>query len=183
MGVAVLNPQDCLKNPLSSRQSLMSRPRRLDKANRSQSNRRKRSPNPSPPSRANVTKPKPKPPLPKNLVTGQVKILKRGEKPLQPSNIDDMRLEEAPRAAEVDKSDHPRPLGSIRPLDRNPVSVPIQIRLSGSNTINGFYAGSAFITSPPPSSLPLPAFVTKKTVGINKNDEATSNLYRILGLN
>ena len=37
------------------------------------------------------------------------------------------------------------------------------------------YAGSAFVASPPPSSVPVPAF-------LGKNGAATSDLRRLLGL-
>ncbi|KAF2303759.1 hypothetical protein GH714_023324 [Hevea brasiliensis] len=148
MGVAVLNPRDCLQNPLSFRQDLISplprmkTPRKpnTNRPNRPQPNRKKRSPSTSPSSRA-VVYPQV---AAKNLVMGQVKILKRGEQLAKPTSE--------------------------------------KIRLTEANKANGFYAGSAFITSPPPSSLPLPAFFMKKCVVGVKNTDATSDLRRILGL-
>uniref|UniRef100_E1U346 Uncharacterized protein n=1 Tax=Jatropha curcas TaxID=180498 RepID=E1U346_JATCU len=90
MGVAVLNPQDCLRNPLSYRQSLITPPPRMksprnpnpnqnqnqNRPNRSQPNRRKRISNASPTSRAAIVAPQAHP---RKLLMGQVKILKRGE--------------------------------------------------------------------------------------------------------
>ncbi|GKD85720.1 hypothetical protein Tco_1356874, partial [Tanacetum coccineum] len=49
-----------------------------------------------------------------------------------------------------------------------------------TNTIE-FFAGSAFVESPPPSSVPLPGFFTKNFVAPIKNDP-TTELRRILGL-
>ncbi|XP_065849525.1 uncharacterized protein [Euphorbia lathyris] len=170
MGVAVLNPRDCLQNPISSHQGLLSPPPRVrssrnpnpnpNRSNRAQQpTRRKRSPNSksaSPP-RAVVHLPA------KDLVMGQVKILKRGEKIPETTS---------PKKEDLD-------LGSTHRLGPDPELVPTQIRLAESKTANGFYAGSAFVSSPPPSSLPLPVFFMKKTAGIA---DATSDLRRILGL-
>ncbi|KAK7840081.1 hypothetical protein CFP56_017184 [Quercus suber] len=52
---------------------------------------------------------------------------------------------------------------------------PKQIRVAEFNAVDGIYAGSAFVTSPPPSSLPVPGF-------LGKNGPATSDLRRLLGL-
>ncbi|KAJ0031287.1 hypothetical protein Pint_12473 [Pistacia integerrima] len=158
MTVAVLNPQDVLKQNRFSKQPLISSPEtkypknsypNLNRSNRAQSTRGKRSPprnqNTSPPSRGVVA---PKLPAKSNLVMGQVKILKRGEELTKPT----------------------------------PIPAPEPIRLTESkDRVASFYAGSAFIASPPPSSLPLPAFFTKKTVTV-KHDDATSDLRRILKL-
>ncbi|WCJ30360.1 hypothetical protein M5689_011925 [Euphorbia peplus] len=171
MGVAVLNPRDCLQNPLISRQGLLSppprvRPSRNPNPNRNnraaQPSRRKRSPNSSSsasPPRA-VVHPSAGS---KDLVMGQVKILKRGEKiPTENDVVVDLDL------------------GSTHRLGPDPLLVPTRIRLAETKAASGFYAGSAFVTSPPPSSLPLPAFFMKRTAGID--DDATSDLRRILGL-
>nr|ADR71297.1 hypothetical protein 20 [Hevea brasiliensis] len=181
MGVAVLNPLDSLQNPLSSRQDLISPPRMKhprnakwpnpNRPNRAQPNRRKRSPNTSPPSRAAVAAPR----VPaNNLIMGHVKILKRGEQ------LAKTTPEKVSRSAKVEKIED-LDLGSTHWLGPEPELVPTQIRLAESKA-NGFYAGSAFITSPPPSSLPLPAFFMKKSVVGVKNTDATSDLRRILGL-
>lgn len=191
MTVAVLNPQDCLReNRLNrfSKQTLISPemkyPRNanpnVNRTNRMQSNRRKRSPPPrphitSPPSRASVGPTKP--PSKNNLVMGQVKILKRGEELTSTASF------EAPELVSKFIEKHGDPdLGSIERLGPDPKSVPTQIRLTESkNRVASFYAGSAFITSPPPSSLPLPAFFTKKSVTV-KTADATTDLRRILKL-
>ncbi|XP_041016868.1 uncharacterized protein LOC121259370 [Juglans microcarpa x Juglans regia] len=165
-GVAVLKPQDCLKESLSP--THMKKPRNAypNRVKRTQSNRRKISPTrPSSfpaPSRTVVQK------APSNnLIMGQVKILKRGE---NLSQADKESLEE------VD-------LGSTERLGPDPVSIPNLVRLTtDSNVVAGFYAGaSVFAESPPPSSLPLPAFFLKKCVPV-KNEDVASDLRRILRL-
>ncbi|KAI9191127.1 hypothetical protein LWI28_003983 [Acer negundo] len=149
----------------------------------------------------------PKAPPKTNLVMGQVKILKRGEDPsLTMAAQKPVSAEQKPASAEqklvsavqkpvsaepekkkkggavVQKRAYPD-LGSTDRLGPEPGSVPIQIRLSESkNRAANFYAGSAFVTSPPPSSLPLPAFFTKKSVVTLQTDDATSDLRRILKL-
>jgi len=87
---------------------------------------------------------------------GQIRILKRGE---------DVSLTEKPTEPDV-----------VSPPE--PVPAPAQIP-------DGFYAGSAFVTSPPPSSLPLPAFFTKRNCGLSEahNQEIASQLRRVLKLN
>jgi hypothetical protein len=162
-GVAVLNPQDCLKDafwPKTLRSpSHKKKPRspNATRANRTQPNRSKKSP-----SRLNTTASSPAQkasPL-KNLVVGQVKILKRGEE-LTGTSSDKENHREEPEA-DLD-------LGLAERLGPEPVSVPVL-----------FYAGaSAFVASPPPSSLPLPAFFTKKCVSA-KTDDVASDLRRIL---
>ncbi|TYI77068.1 hypothetical protein E1A91_D06G120000v1 [Gossypium mustelinum] len=173
MGVAVLKPDDCLKlpNPMKQRNSLCLNPNR---SNRSHPNRKTRYPTTSPPSQTAG----PKVP-PKDLVMGQVKILKRGEVLKKPTPEKSVRFEKE----NIDVVD----LGSTNRLGPDPGSVPTQIRLTKSNNNKkvvpaSFYAGSAFITSPPPSSVPMPVFCTKKISVTVKNDDATSDLRRILRL-
>ena len=101
-----------------------------------------------------------------NLVAGQVKILKRGEK-LSPEKN---RHREA-RVKSVDDLD--LFLGSTNRLGPDPVTVQRQIRVSVPKDV--IYAGSAFVASPPPSSVPVPAF-------LGKNGAATSDLRRLLRL-
>ncbi len=112
-----------------------------------------------------------------NLVMGQVKILKRGEELTKTTPV------QAPEPVKKTAENRPDPdLGSTERLGPDPQSVPIQIRLTElKDRVAPFYAGSAFITSPPPSSLPLPAFFTKKTVTVSHGD-ATTDLRRILKL-
>ncbi|GAV82185.1 hypothetical protein CFOL_v3_25637, partial [Cephalotus follicularis] len=204
MGVAFLHPQDCLKNPLS-KQPLISPPHMknvrnptLNGPNRAQQpKRRRRSPlrpntTSPPPSRAMVA---PKFPA-KNLIMGQVKILKRGEELVNTAPDSPLKGEESiPMMPDLSKkgetpivkkfggfADLGSDLGSTDRLGPDPELMATQIRLtSNSNRVVGFYAGSACITSPPPSSLPLPAFFTKKCVSI-KNNDATSDLIRMLRL-
>ncbi|KAE8658236.1 hypothetical protein F3Y22_tig00116973pilonHSYRG00020 [Hibiscus syriacus] len=174
MGVAVLKPEDCLKlpNPMKHHKNHFPNPNRR---NRAHSNRRNRSPtiSPTPPSADPKVRAK-------NLVMGQVKILKRGEELKKPSTRKSVRFEK--ENVDVD-------LGSTNLLGPDPWSIPTQTRLTESNNRNNnkvnpvtFYAGSAFITSPPPSSVPKPAFFTKKIEVSVKNSDATSDLRRMLRL-
>lgn len=182
MTVAVLSPQDVLKENRFSKQPLIPKNSypNLNRPNRTQSNRRKRSPprnqNTSPPSRGAVVAPKLS--AKNNLVMGQVKILKRGEELTKTTPV------QAPEPVKKTAENRPDPdLGSTERLGPDPQSVPILNRLTESKVrVTSFYAGSAFITSPPPSSLPLPAFFTKKTITAVKHDDATSDLRRILKL-
>ncbi|GFY96896.1 hypothetical protein Acr_11g0012020 [Actinidia rufa] len=141
MGVmAVLHPQDCLgKQP----QTLTKPPR-----NPNRSNHRKR----SPPENNNKSRQTMVDNFPaKNLVMGQVKILKRGEELTVMTN---RGSEKSPKKDDKDFDD--LVLSSISRLGPEPEMVPKQLRL-GDN-----YAGLGFVGSPPPSSLPLPAFLSKK---------------------
>ncbi|KAK9207845.1 hypothetical protein WN944_000192 [Citrus x changshan-huyou] len=196
MTVAVLNPQDCLKDSRFSKfpkETLISSPQmKFPKhacnpnrtVNRAQANRRKRSPPPPrPQSRAAAAGAPQKTPAKTNLVMGQVKILKRGEELTSTAPF-----QAPPEKKSVQKKGQSQiqgpDLGSTERLGPDPESVPTQIRLTDSKSrvgVASFYAGSACITSPPPSSLPLPAFFTKKTVTV-KNDDATTDLRRILKL-
>ncbi|KAJ7966236.1 Serine/arginine repetitive matrix-like protein [Quillaja saponaria] len=186
MGVAVLSPHDCIKDPLNH-QTLISRPPKI-KAMKPPPN-----PNPTPNPKANRTnrnqhnRCKRVPLRPQNdsataaaatklqghsLIMGQVKILKRGEE-LSKTAIPDPVKE---NREELD-------LGSTQRLGSDPDLVPSQIRLADFERVPPiFYAGpSACVASPPPSSLPLPAFFTKSVVG-QKKDDATIDLLRILRL-
>lgn len=155
--IAVLHPQDCIKDHLPRRRPLISPPMNNPHANPNptRSNRRKRSPE----KKNNNSKPRNATahdfPV-KTLVMGQVKILKRGEETTAPS--------------------------------KNPASEKKVGGLGGSGMkakqtrIGDFYAGSAvMITSPPPSSLPLPGFFTKKNV-LRIDNDASADLRRLLRL-
>ncbi|CAL5440069.1 unnamed protein product [Camellia sinensis] len=137
--LAVLHPQDCLRDHL---------PRRKPNTNSNKtSNRRKRSPEKNNNNNKNSNSfPAKKP------VMGQVKILKRGEELT---------------TAMKNQVDENKAINLV---------VPKQKR------IGDFYAGSACISSPSPSSLPLPAFFTKKSVLGTNNRNATTDLRRLLGL-
>ncbi|XVF48304.1 hypothetical protein PTKIN_Ptkin03bG0179500 [Pterospermum kingtungense] len=165
MGVAVLNPEDCLKLPFPLKHPKYRCPNpNPHRTNRTQPNRKNNPPNTP---RLTVG-----PKLPaKNPVMGQVKILKRGK---------ELRKTAPEKHIKFEKENVDR--GSTNRLGRDPESVPNQIRLNESSKNSNqvvpttFYAGSAFITSPPPSSVPMPAFFTKKI------DVVTSDLRRILRL-
>ncbi|XP_059455317.1 uncharacterized protein LOC132185575 [Corylus avellana] len=102
----------------------------------------------------------------KNLVMGQVKILKRGEKLGQTRNGCNSNKEE----------DLDLVLGSTDRLGPDPDTVKKQIKVAEFKVVDGIYAGSAFVTSPPPSSVPVPGFLGKK------HGSATSDLRRLLRL-
>lgn len=118
-----------------------------------------------------------------NLVMGEVKILKRGEALTQPKTktdfgftlaaADNRKPKLKSKGGDVVVSD--LGLGSTDRLGPDPETVQKQIRVAEFNTVDGIYAGSAFVTSPPPSSLPVPGF-------LGKNSPATSDLRRLLGL-
>ena len=164
MGLAVLHPEDCLKLAYPKKHPKNSCPN----PNPNRTNRKNRSPNNS--SRPIVGYKDPA----RNLVMGQVKILKSGE---------DLKKTAPEKHVRFEKENVNVDLGSTNRLGPDPGSVPTKIRLTESNNSNKvvpvpFYAGSAFITSPPPSSVPMPAFFTKK-IGVA---DATSDLRRILRL-
>ncbi|XP_054806022.1 uncharacterized protein LOC129308717 [Prosopis cineraria] len=109
-----------------------------------------------------------------NLVMGQVKILKRGER-LSSENNQKRVLAVSSDNHKMAKSDgdFDLVLGSTDRLGPDPEMVQKQIRISDLK--DGIYAGSAFIASPPPSSVPVPGF-------LGKNGAATSDLRRLLRL-
>lgn len=155
--IAVLSPHDCIKDHLPRHRPLISPQMKQPNPNPTRSNRRKRSPEKKT-SNHNSNKPRNATsygsPV-KNLLVGQVKILKRGEETSPVKNL----------------------AGERKGGDSEMMPKPMRI--------GDFYAGSAIITSPPPSSLPLPAFFTKKNVlGINPNPnfDASADLRRLLRL-
>ncbi|KAJ4913683.1 hypothetical protein Rs2_08304 [Raphanus sativus] len=187
MGVAVLNPQDCLKQPFSHmkypRNHTVSCPNRQKKP---VSNRTRRSPPrnqttrsppkappPPPPQRSAVSSYVPKGTVKKSPIAGQVRILKRGEE--IPKKTADLVVE---------KPD----LVSTQRIGPDPCLIPSQIRLSDRKskkaTVPPFYAGPVTMASPPPSDVPLPAFftTTKKSVSLFQAAEATNRLISILGI-
>lgn len=125
-----------------------------------------------------------------NLVMGQVKLLKRGETLPSPpfssgppsSKVDStppmkQRVQKTNYAAAGKKKIGFLVAGVSEELFPKQVHFP------------DCYAGSAFVSSPPPSSLPVPAFFKKKnvTLGDDKNnststDDATSDLLKLLRL-
>ncbi|CAF2147505.1 unnamed protein product [Brassica napus] len=188
MGVAVLNPQDCLKQPFSH----MKYPRNHTACpNRHQKkpvpNRTRRSPPrnqttrsppkapPPPPQRAAVSSYVPKGTVEKspnkNVVVGQVRILKRGEE--IPKKTLELVVEKTNLV--VEKPD----LVSTQRIGPDPCLIPSQIRLSDrkskKTTVVPFYAGPVTMTSPPPSDVPLPAFFTTKK-------DATNHIIKLLRL-
>lgn len=104
----------------------------------------------------------------KNIVMGQVKILKRGEP------LPDMNKKLVGEAKPHARHDEEMILCSTGRLGPDPDLVQKQIRASD------FYAGSGLIVaSPHPSSLPFPALLAKKE---KKSDAATMDLLRMLKL-
>ncbi|MED6159354.1 hypothetical protein PIB30_041591 [Stylosanthes scabra] len=161
MGVAVLNPQDCLptsrpRKPLissscSSPSTSSSSPKvpnsnpKSSRTSRSNPNRQKRI----------QIRPDTKPQtFPKQPIMGQVTILKRGE-----------------------------PLTTTTPLAKTEKTTTTTttadaVAFRPMELIGGLYAGSC-VASPPPSSVPVPIFVTKK---IGVVTEATNELRKMLRL-
>nr|GMD64739.1 uncharacterized protein LOC109159390 [Ipomoea batatas] len=202
--IAVLRPQDPLKDRLaynrhntfvnSSFPSPKSKKTCCSSSSNpnhgsDKSNRRKRSPQKSSrnsnTSRGGCASLSSSPPAKnRHLVMGQVKILKRGEA-LTVSMKDG--LEKKVMMMEGEKSevnccapeeDDDLALSTTDRLGPEPDMVPKQIKIAD------FYAGSAFISSPPPSSLPVPAFFKKKSVlaDAESYDDASSGLRRLLRL-
>ncbi|XP_010245527.1 PREDICTED: uncharacterized protein LOC104589047 [Nelumbo nucifera] len=187
MGTAVLRSEDCLRDriPFETLTSPVIRPRRNPNPNSgtnispnsSRNRRRMRNPSGSLEKEngngrcgTNVVKPPAK-----TLVMGQVTILKRGEE-LKPPKVDDA-VEEVKKENDVDSV-----LCSTNRLGPEPEMVPKQIHLTDAKAADGdVFAGSVFASSPPPSSLPFPAFFTKKGAPMN-NDLATNDLRRLLRL-
>ncbi|KAG6586356.1 hypothetical protein SDJN02_17891, partial [Cucurbita argyrosperma subsp. argyrosperma] len=109
---------------------------------------------------------------PKNLVMGQVKILKRGEMLCPDGGVGDG----GKRMLESKVEDLDLVLGSTDRLGPDPDLMQKQVVFSELKVADGIYAGSgAFFASPPPSSVPLPSF-------LGKNGTATNDLRRLLRL-
>ncbi|PHT40962.1 hypothetical protein CQW23_19816 [Capsicum baccatum] len=163
-GVAVLQPHDVgsyrqmYVQPVRSRRNSSSNP--PPNPNYPKKNRRKRSPQKSG-SSSNFSTCSPAKNKNLHLVMGEVKILKRGEV-LTNNNFVSSEVVEDLVLSTADR------------LGPEPDMVPKHV------TIADLYAGSAFFSSPPPSSLPLPAFFKKKSD--EDNHEATSDLRRLLRL-
>ncbi|XP_043701319.1 uncharacterized protein LOC122651834 [Telopea speciosissima] len=183
MATAVLRSQDCLRGrfPKETLAPSPFRPRKNSNTNAnpnpnpnpsfSRSGRRKRIPVGSLDKENGRSARSPA----KNMIMGQVTILKRGEM-LKPTE-DRVRgvVEEQAKINEVSV------LCSTDRLGPEPEMIPKQIGLTDVKSVDGVFAGSAFLTSPPPSSLPLPGFFTKKVVP-SKIDVATTDLRRLLRL-
>lgn len=112
-----------------------------------------------------------------NLFSGQVRILKRGEvlTDLASLNEDSKRVDEKEgEKSRVEEPDNDFVLSTVARLGPEPERMPKELRLGN------FFAGSACITSPPPSSLPLPAFFKKKNILGESKEDATGDLRRLL---
>ncbi|KAF8110887.1 hypothetical protein N665_0078s0077 [Sinapis alba] len=181
MGVAVLNPQDCLlKQPFSHMKYPRNHTACPNRQKKTVSNRTtRRSPPRNQTTRSPPKAPPPPPPpqravkksLNSNVVVGQIRILKRGEE--IPKKTADLVVE---------KPD----LVSTQRIGPDPCLIPTQIRLSdrkSKKTVVPFYAGPVTMTSPPPSDVPLPAFfTTKKSVSLFQATDATNDIIRMLRL-
>lgn len=160
MGVAVLQPHDTLRNKPSNHYQTITSPMKIpnpnSKPHRTPRNRKKRfdpSPQDVPVSVSGLARPNKPYVNNKPLLTGQVKILKRGQ-----------QLTETTPDLQP-----PRP-------QTETVSSP----LPSTEKVEGLYAGySMLVMSPPPSSVPLPAFITKKIAAVS---DATSDLRKMLRL-
>ena len=117
----------------------------------------------------------------KNLVNGQVKILKRGQ---------DLKLNDAEANHRYNNigCGEDLVLSSTERLGPEPETILTEIRVSEIRVsdlkvvdVDRSYAGSAaFFASPPPSSLPFPAFGRKEKSF--HDSAATSDLRRLLRL-
>ncbi|KAL4301847.1 hypothetical protein GQ457_10G002300 [Hibiscus cannabinus] len=150
MTTAILTTDGCLRNRFRRETLALDRPYR----HRRNPNPRMIKPNNRRKSESMVTKSPGK-----NLVMGQVKILKRGEtlttisekkkKKTDLGRSNGSRVEEAFDLA----------LGSTNRLGPDPETMQKQVKLKESK-IGGFYAGTAsFVSPPPPSSVPVPGFL------------------------
>lgn len=174
MGVAILQPRDCLKNEFSHMKYPRNPSACPNRQKKPVSNRTRRSPprnqatrSPPPPVESPLSAVSASVPVKKNtnstVVVGQVRILKRGEE-IPKKTVDLV----------VEKPD----LGSTRRIGPDPVMIPTQIRKSKKAP---FYAGPVTMSSPPPSDVPLPGFfTTKKPVSLFQAAAATNDLIRIL---
>lgn len=180
MGTEILRPQDCLFNGVRVSPAACSRRRYVGNQNWSYNcnynakiNRKPvRSEKKRSGSEASITK---RSSSMDDLVMEKVKILRRGE-----SLGLRIRSSEALRR-EADGGDLVV-TGMGTETDRlgpDLEMVPRQIQISRDKT--DMYAGSAFAFSPPPSSLPLPSFPTKKQAAL-VYDSATRDLRRLLRL-
>ncbi|XP_052210494.1 uncharacterized protein LOC127813523 [Diospyros lotus] len=195
MGVAVLHPQDVLADRGHAVIYRHMKPRKSPNpsSGSTKSNRRKNSPEKNNNKNSTINSS-----TSKNLVMGQVKILKRGEGLKIPdgggtvvesgdsgSSSSAGRLGPEPEIVpaelkvpvdemKVAESEYLM-LSSTGRLGPEPEMLPKQVGLSD------FYAGSACISSPPPSSLPFPYSFVKKHV-LGSIDDASSDLRRLLRL-
>lgn len=187
MGVAVLNPRDCLKDSLPSRHPKKpsrnpflsgSNPTRNQQQQQQQQRNRvntrgstSRPKNASPSTQSTVEKPPSR-----DLVMGQVKILRRGEEYTETSGAT-TSLPPLEIDADQGKGNHRQ--------QPPPPRVSIEGSASNPGSDSKFYAGSFLcVASPPPSSVPMPGFFAKKsTESVHLgNDEATNALLKLLRL-
>ncbi|XP_061341043.1 uncharacterized protein LOC133287441 [Gastrolobium bilobum] len=195
MGAVVLHPKDCLRNEPYS-QPIIYIPRNMKFPNscpKSRSERHKRSHHQNP---ASTSDPKPQV---NQLVMGQVKILKRGQQLnetapdpqsetldnaiTRDSQLDTLENELAPDSQLETSENELTPDCSKLETAENELASDSQSDNDLSSTLSlpgGLYAGpSMFVVSPPPSSVPLPAFVAKKIVA---SSDATRDLRKMLHL-
>ncbi|KAK8465461.1 hypothetical protein PHAVU_009G089600 [Phaseolus vulgaris] len=184
MEVAVLHPHDSLANnpPIHYRTMLphfpnmkLSNPNPNPKLHRSSRNRKKRAdpaPQVGPDPAQHAKSLKHQPP---HLIMGQVKILKRGE--LLTQKTPDSQLPTETAVKEVTSETETVEITPTLPSTEKVEMTPI---LSSTEKVDGLYAGySLLVMSPPPNSVPLPAFITNKIAAANC---ATSELRNILRL-
>ncbi|XWS72589.1 hypothetical protein CRYUN_Cryun02cG0052800 [Craigia yunnanensis] len=166
MSTAILRPEDCLRNrfrhetlsldhPLRSRRNPNPKTVKPEANNDfSNSRRRKRSLLGLPSNNTRQTESMAAKLPGKNLVMGQVKILKRGETLIDAAEkTDRLTIHGSGGEEEFDLAS-----ASTNRSDPDPETIKKQIKLKEFK-IGGFYAGSSFFVSPPPSSLPVPDFL------------------------
>ncbi|ERN07479.1 uncharacterized protein LOC18435699 [Amborella trichopoda] len=176
MGTEVLRPQDCLRDSMRVPVSPFQRRRAPGGGNPNWNLKRA----PKKKSQFDSSN-KAKDNQAKNLVMGQVTILKRGQ-PLIPAK--DQRSPQKPALLGRDPI-----VSSTEFLGPDPAMVPKKIgltdlkeALSSGFKCHDVYAGSGFSVSPSPSALPLPSFSRKKSLFPTIDDSATKDLRRLLKL-
>lgn len=197
MGTEVLRPQDCIRDSpaiFNHRKSFFGNG--VSKVNRKpfrsvKPESRRKSPEPKKSADDDLRSMNPK------IVLGQVTILRRGEsldtkvklsdtKPIskkitvKSSDAKHICKETTVKSSDTKQVSKEITVYGTGRLGPDPKIIPKQVRFGLPDT----YAGSAFFTSPAPSSLPLPSFFKKDCGGVKAVDDsaATRDLRRLLRL-
>lgn len=182
MGTEVLRPQDCIRDSpaiFNHRKNYYGNgvPKLNRKPVRSvkPENRRK-----SPEPKKSATDDDLRSRNPK-IVLGQVTILRRGESldtKVKSSDTKQISKEITVKSSDTKQISKEITVYGTGRLGPDPKIIPKQVRFGLPDT----YAGSAFFTSPAPSSLPLPSFFKKDGVKAVDDSAATRDLRRLLRL-
>lgn len=167
MEVAILQPYDVLKRHSNHH----NRRQFITPASKSRRNPSNVNPNPNP-----NPSPNPNP--------NRSNRRKRNSPPPPSSKTQQIRLQTPPVMGQVRILKRGEDLSLSPPLPSAPVEPEPTVIVS---VRDGFYAGSACVTSPSPSELPLPGFFSKRNCGFVKegeaqNQEIACELRRVLKL-